>query len=71
MRFFRTKSPNTPRLKCVPGGQNVLIPICILLILFNSCNYCTNIQYNSKLAIPSDKPTKETKAKIETHPVMM
>ena len=41
-----------------------------LLILFNSCCYCTNFSSCYKLVIPIWIPRKDTKAEIEIHPVI-
>ena len=40
-------------------------------ILFNSCCYYTNFFHIAELAIPKGKATKEAKAEMETHPVIV
>ena len=41
------------------------------LILFNSCGYFTNSSPIVELAIPIGIPTKEAKAEMKTHPVIV
>ena len=42
------------------------------LILFNSCGYYTNVYSNcAELVIPIGIPTKEAKAEMEAHPVIV